>query len=173
MAVNLSAAQFRNQDFVDSVKAILRDTGLEPRLLELELTESALMEATPAVEASIAALSELGVRISLDDFGKGYSSLEYLRRFPLDKLKIDRNFIRDIQTSRRDATILRSVVSLAAQLGLDVVAEGVEPANHLDVLLDEGCREAQGFFFGEPLPAERVAAILAEGSEHIQPPRKE
>ena len=110
------------------------------------------------------------MRISLDDFGKGYSSLEYLRRFPLDKLKIDRNFIRDIQTSRRDATILRSVVSLAAQLGLDVIAEGVGPANHLEVLLEEGCGEAQGFYFGQPMAPEGVAQLLVDGDERIGPP---
>ncbi len=170
VAVNLSAAQLRSRAFVDTVSAILAEAELDAGLLELERTETALMEATPRIEESIAALSELGVRISLDDFGKGYSSLEYLRRFPLDKLKIDRNFIRDIQTSRRDATILRSVVSLASQLGLDVIAEGVGPANHLDVLLDEGCGEAQGFYFGRPMAPEGVAKLLAEGDERIAPP---
>ena len=170
VAVNLSAAQLRSREFVDTVTTVLRETDLEPGLLELELTETALMEATPRVETTIAELSELGIRISLDDFGKGYSSLEYLRRFPLDKLKIDRNFIRDIQTSRRDATILRSVVSLAKQLGLDVIAEGVGPADHLDLLLEEGCGEAQGFYFGRPLPPEGVAQLLANGDERIGPP---
>ena len=170
VAVNLSAAQLRSRGFVETVTGILEETGLEPSLLELELTETALMEATPRIERTIAELSEAGLRISLDDFGKGYSSLEYLRRFPLDKLKIDRNFVRDIQTSRRDATILRSVVSLAAQLGLDVIAEGVGPANHLDLLLDEGCGEAQGFYFGQPLAPEDVARLLAEGDERISPP---
>ena len=170
VAVNVSAAQLRSRTFVDSVVEALRETGLEPRYLELELTETALLEATPRIEERIAALSELGVRISLDDFGKGYSSLEYLRRFPLDKLKIDRNFIRDIQTSRRDATILRSVVSLASQLGLDVIAEGVGRANHLDVLLDEGCGEAQGFYFGQPLSPTDVGRLLAQGDERIEPP---
>jgi diguanylate cyclase (GGDEF)-like protein/PAS domain S-box-containing protein len=170
VAVNLSAAQLRNREFVDSVTGALSESGLEASLLELELTETALMEATPRTEETIAALSELGVRISLDDFGKGYSSLEYLRRFPLDKLKIDRNFIRDIRTSSRDATILRSVVSLAAQLGLDVIAEGVGPADHPELLLDEGCGEAQGFYFSRPMSPERMAHLLAEGDERIAPP---
>ena len=170
VAVNLSAAQLRSRGFVDTVTEILREAELDARFLELELTETALMEATPRIEESIAALSKLGVRISLDDFGKGYSSLEYLRRFPLDKLKIDRNFVRDIQTNRRDATILRSVVSLASQLGLDVIAEGVGPGNHLDLLLEEGCGEAQGFYFGKPLPPEDVARLLAEGDERVGPP---
>jgi len=172
VAVNLSAAQLRNRGFVDTVTGILGEVELDSHFLELELTETALMEATPRIEETIAALSELGVRISLDDFGKGYSSLEYLRRFPLDKLKIDRSFIRDIQTSRRDATILRSVVSLASELGLDVVAEGVGPANHLDLLLEEGCGEAQGFYFGQPLPPEGIAKLLAEGDERIAPPEE-
>jgi diguanylate cyclase (GGDEF)-like protein/PAS domain S-box-containing protein len=170
VAVNLSAAQLRSGKFVETVTAVLAETGLESRYLELELTETALMEATPRIEERIAALSGLGIRISLDDFGKGYSSLEYLRRFPLNKLKIDRNFVRDIQTSRRDATILRSVVSLAAQLGLDVIAEGVGPGNHLDRLLEEGCSEAQGFYFGQPLPPEGVAELLSGGDERIGPP---
>jgi diguanylate cyclase (GGDEF)-like protein/PAS domain S-box-containing protein len=170
VAVNLSAAQLRNRGLVERVGEILRETELDAAFLELELTETALMEATPLVEESIAELSDLGVRISLDDFGKGYSSLEYLRRFPLDKLKIDRNFIRNIESSRRDATILRSVVSLADKLGLDVIAEGVEPDSHLDILLEEGCGEAQGFYFGEPLTPDAVAVLLAEGSERIEPP---
>ncbi len=170
VAVNVSAKQVRSHGFAESVAGILEETGIEPRLLELELTETALMEATPAVEASIARLNELGVRISLDDFGRGYASLEYLRRFPLDKLKIDSSFVRDVQSNERDRTILRSMVSLAAKLGLDVIAEGVGPANHLDALLDEGCREAQGFYFAEPMPAESVARLLAEGSERIRPP---
>ena len=170
VAVNLSAAQLRSGGLVETVTAILGETGLESHNLELELTETALMEATPRIEERIAALSRLGVRISLDDFGRGYSSLEYLRRFPLNKLKIDRTFVRDIQTSRRDATILRSVVSLASELGLDVVAEGVGPGNHLERLREEGCSEAQGFFFGQPLPPEGVADLLSGGSERIAPP---
>ena len=170
VAVNLSAAQLRGRGFVETVAEILRDSELEPRFLELELTETALLEATPRIEQTIAALSELGVRISLDDFGKGYSSLEYLRRFPLNKLKIDRNFVRDIQTSQRDATILKSVVSLATQLGLDVIAEGVGPANHLDLLLEQGCAEAQGFYFGQPMSPEDLALLLAQGSQRIGRP---
>ncbi len=170
VAVNLSAAQLRGRQFVDTVTEILDEAGLEARFLDLELTETVLMETTPRIAETIAELSKLGVRISLDDFGKGYSSLEYLRRFPLNKLKIDRNFIRDIQTSQRDATILRSVVSLAAELGLDVIAEGVGPANHLDMLLEEGCGEAQGFYFGQPLAPEGVAQLLESGDERIGPP---
>ncbi len=171
MAVNLSAAQLRSRGFAELVSEILRETELDPRFLEVELTETALMEATPRIEETIRALSELGVRISLDDFGKGYSSLEYLRRFPLNKLKIDRNFVRDIQTSRRDATILKSVVSLATQLGLDVIAEGVGPSGLLDLLLEQGCGEAQGFYFSRPLSAEDIASLLAEGSERVGRPR--
>jgi diguanylate cyclase (GGDEF)-like protein/PAS domain S-box-containing protein len=170
VAVNLSAAQLRNRTFVESVKEILRETGLAPRFLELELTESVLMAATPVIEESIATLSELGVRISLDDFGKGYSSLEYLRRFPLNKLKIDQSFIHDIANNTRDATILRSVVALAAQLGLDVVAEGLGLTSNPQQLLDEGCGEGQGFFFSEPQPPAAVARLLAEGSSTIKTP---
>lgn len=149
---------------------MLRETGVEPHLLEVELTETTLMEATPATEEGIRALSELGVRISLDDFGRGYASLEYLRRFPLDKLKIDSSFLRDVDDNQRDATILRSIVALAAQLGLDVIAEGVEPASSVDLLIEQGCSEAQGFYFAEPLPAASVITLLRKGSERIEPP---
>lgn len=173
VAVNLSAAQLRSRGLVESVTEILRETKLEPRLLELELTETVLMEATDVIEESIVELSELGVRISLDDFGQGYSSLEYLRRFPLNKLKIDRSFVRNIESSQRDATILRSVVTLASQLGLDVIAEGLGLASHPELLLDEGCNEGQGFFFSEPQPPEEVARLLAEGGGRIKRPADE
>lgn len=170
VAVNLSAAQLRTRRLVESVTEILRETELEPRFLELELTETVLIKATPSIEESLHVLSALGVRISLDDFGKGYSSLEYLRRFPLNKLKIDHSFVHHIESNQRDATILRAVVSLAAQLGLDIVAEGLDLASHPELLLSEGCDEGQGFFFSEPQPPQEVARLLAGGSKRIKPP---
>ena len=171
VAVNLSAVQFTNRDFVGTVFAILEETGLDADYLELELTETTLMQSTPGLEESVRALADGGVRIALDDFGKGYSSLDYLRRFPLKKLKIDRSFVRDVQESQRDATILSAVISLATELKLHVIAEGIEPSSRpLEYLLAEGCDEAQGFYFGEPLPAESIARLLAEGSDRVQPP---
>ena len=150
--------------------AILEETGLAPRFLELELTETILMHASDSLDRHLERLSRHGVRISLDDFGRAYSSLEYLRRFPLNKLKIDQAFVRNVGSNRRDAAILSAVISLAGTLHLDVIAEGVGPENQVEFLLSEGCREGQGFFFARPLSPEAIAALLAEGSDRIQPP---
>ncbi len=170
VAVNLSGVQLKSRDFVDRVLAILGETGLAPRFLELELTETILMHATEALDRHLEALSRHGVRISLDDFGRAYSSLEYLRRFPLNKLKIDQSFVRDIGSNLRDATILSAVIALAGKLQLEVIAEGVGPENQVQFLLAEGCREGQGFFFARPLGADQMAVLLAEGNERIQRP---
>jgi diguanylate cyclase (GGDEF)-like protein/PAS domain S-box-containing protein len=170
VAVNLSGVQLKSPDLVDRVLAVLDETGLEARFLELELTETILMHASATLDQHLERLSRHGVRISLDDFGRAYSSLEYLRRFPLNKLKIDQSFVRDIDTSRRDAAILSAVISLAGKLDLQVIAEGVGPETHVDVLLKEGCHEGQGFFFARPLAPEEIAVLLAEGSERIQRP---
>ena len=128
------------------------------------------MHATEVLDRHLEELSRHGVRISLDDFGRAYSSLEYLRRFPLNKLKIDQSFVRDIGSNLRDATILSAVIALAGKLKLEVIAEGVGPENQVQFLLAEGCREGQGFFFARPLGAEQMAALLAEGNERIQRP---
>jgi diguanylate cyclase (GGDEF)-like protein len=165
IAVNLSAHQFRSQGLVERVGRILRETGLDPQLLELELTEGALMESTRATSTTLTMLKQLGVRIAIDDFGTGYSSLSYLKRFPIDKLKIDRSFVREITTDSNDAAIVRAVITMGHSLGLGIVAEGVESAEQLGFLNIQGCDEYQGFFFSRPIPAEEVVALLEAGQQ--------
>jgi diguanylate cyclase len=160
MAVNLSARQFRQDSLIDTVRGALGAAGLEPRYLELELTESAVMQDAETSVQIMRKLSDLGLRISVDDFGTGYSSLSYLRRLPLDKLKIDRSFIREIVTSRDDAEIVRAIVTLAHSLHLKVIAEGVETAEQLTFLRSLGCDQYQGFHCSPPLPPLEFIALL-------------
>lgn len=152
LAVNVSARQFRQQDFVPQVLALIAETGVNPALLKLELTESLLIDNLDIVTAKMAELSVRGVRFSLDDFGTGYSSLSYLKRLPLGQMKIDRSFVRDVLTSDNDAAIVRTIVALAHNLNLNVIAEGVETEAQRDFLADLGCRAFQGYFFSRPLP---------------------
>ena len=160
MAVNLSARQFRQEDLIDTVRGALAAARLEPRYLELELTESAVMHDAESSVQIMRRMSDLGVRISVDDFGTGYSSLSYLRRLPLDKLKIDRSFIREIATSRDDAEIVRAIVSLAHSLHLKVIAEGVETVEQLNFLRSLGCDQYQGYYCSRPLPAAEFITLL-------------
>ena len=138
---------------------ILGETGLDPRLLDLELTENIVMENAEAVAHDLQQLRELGVRISIDDFGTGYSSLTYVKRFPVDRLKIDQCFIRNLTSDPNDAVIIRTIVSLGHSLELDVVAEGVETREQMQLLRFEGCYEMQGYYFAKPMPAERASRI--------------
>ncbi len=162
IAVNLSAQQFRQKNLLEVVRDALHDAGLEPRFLELELTESAVMHDAEASIEILRRLSGLGVRISVDDFGTGYSSLSYLRRLPLDKLKIDHSFIQEVTTSRDDAQIVRAIVSLAHSLHLKVIAEGVETEEQLDFLRRLGCDQYQGYYCSRPVPAEAFARFMRE-----------
>jgi EAL domain-containing protein (putative c-di-GMP-specific phosphodiesterase class I) len=153
LAVNVSARQFRQIDFVDRVLDILEQTGVRPDLLKLELTESMLLNDVEDIIVKMGALKARGVGFSLDDFGTGYSSLSYLKRLPLDQLKIDKSFVRDVLFDPNDAAIARTVVALAHSLGLSVVAEGVENAGQLAFLISSGCKTFQGYLFGKPGPA--------------------
>ena len=153
VSVNLSASQFRDSGLVDSIRRALDDAGLHARFLEVELTESAVMSDPEKSIAVLEQLSVMGVLVSVDDFGTGYSSMSYLRRFPIDKLKIDRVFINEIVSRPEDASIVRAIVSLAHSLRLKVVAEGVETPAQLDFLKTAGCDEYQGYHFSRPLPA--------------------
>jgi diguanylate cyclase (GGDEF)-like protein len=172
VAVNLSAQQFRQKNLVELVRSALTAARLEPQYLELELTESAVMDDAEQSISILRELSELGVRISVDDFGTGYSSLSYLRRLPLDKLKIDRAFIREVVTSRDDAEIVRAIVSLAHALRLQVIAEGVETPDQLEFLNSLGCDQYQGFHFSAPVPSNAFVAMLREHqAEAYVPPR--
>jgi diguanylate cyclase (GGDEF)-like protein len=160
MAVNLSARQFRQDSLLETVRGALTAARLEPRYLELELTESAVMQDAETSVQIMKRLSDAGLRISVDDFGTGYSSLSYLRRLPLDKLKIDRSFIREIVTSRDDAEIVRAIISLAHSLHLKVIAEGVETAEQLSFLRSLGCDQYQGYYCSQPLPPAEFIALL-------------
>jgi len=154
VAVNVSAIQFRQPDFVDQVVAILAVSGANPQRLKLELTESLLIANIQDVIEKMHALKAKGVSFALDDFGTGYSSLSYLKRLPLDQLKIDQSFVRDVMTDPNDAAIARTVVALAHSLGLNVIAEGVETETQRDFLAGSGCHAYQGYFFSRPLPIE-------------------
>lgn len=161
LAINVSARQFRQADFVDQVVAALERSGADPRRLKLELTESLLLADVDDTIAKMAALKARGVGFSLDDFGTGYSSLAYLKRLPLDQLKIDRSFVRDLLTDPNDAAIAHAIITLAESLGLMVIAEGVETAAQRDCLASHGCRAYQGYFFGRPGPVEALSSMGA------------
>ena len=158
--VNLSARQFLEDDLVEQVRAVLVSEGVRPELLELEVTESLAMRDADATEASLHALKALGVRISIDDFGTGYSSFGYLRRFPLDTLKIDRAFVRDADTDDGAAAIAAAIIAMGHRLGLSVVGEGVERPAQLEFLRANRCDAAQGFLLGRPVPASELPAAL-------------
>ncbi|EME71040.1 PAS/PAC sensor-containing diguanylate cyclase/phosphodiesterase [Paramagnetospirillum caucaseum] len=152
LAVNVSAKQFHQVDFVEQVLAVVRGTGADPRKLKLELTESMLVENVDEIIAKMGRLKDLGFSFSLDDFGTGYSSLSYLKLLPLSQLKIDQSFVRDILTDPNDAAIAKTIVALADSLGLNVIAEGVETVGQRDFLANSGCHAYQGYFFSHPLP---------------------
>jgi len=165
VAVNLSPRQFQKADLAGRVRDILADAGIAPELLEIELTESSLMQSAGDPLVHMQALADLGVRLAIDDFGTGYSSLSHLKRFPVSRLKIDRSFVRDICDDRDDAAIIASIIGLARTLDLEVVAEGVESTAQLAALRKEGCRICQGFLFSRPRPAEESAAIFAVAAQ--------
>jgi diguanylate cyclase (GGDEF)-like protein/PAS domain S-box-containing protein len=163
MAVNISAMEFRDEHFLDGVFAILKDTGLDPRFLELELTETVLMKRAEASEAILKALREIGVRVAVDDFGTGYSSLSYLRKFPIDALKIDQSFVRQLTTVPDETAIVTAIISMGRSLKLRVIAEGVETHQQLEFLQAHLCDEAQGYYFSRPVAAQQFAKLLRTG----------
>jgi diguanylate cyclase (GGDEF)-like protein len=164
LSVNVSPLQFRRQDFVEVVERILADTGFDPKRLELELTESTLLGNVEEAEKAMLRLKSLGVRFALDDFGTGYSSLLYLRRFPFDRIKIDRSFVHSIETAADAASIVHAIVSLGRGLGMKVTAEGVETAEQQLFLRAAGVHSLQGYRFGKPQPAEDIAGRLMQVS---------
>jgi PAS domain S-box-containing protein len=166
MAVNVSAVEFRSDRFFDGVCSVLRTTGLEPRFLQLELTETAVMRNLESASVVLRALSTMGVRIAVDDFGTGYSNLNYLKRFPIDTLKLDKSFVHDIPESAKVATIVRSVIRMAQNLNLTVVAEGVENRQQLKFLQAHDCSEGQGYYFSKPVASAEFESLLALGERH-------
>ena len=167
VAVNLSARQFRDRNLTEIVRRCLADSGLPPRLLKLEITESAVMENAEEAAGVLAELKALGVGLSVDDFGTGYSSLAYLRRFPIDQLKIDRSFVQDVTRHPDSAAIVQSIIGLARSLRLQTVAEGVETSEQRDFLREAGCDLMQGYLFSRPLPPEELRVLL-ENTPHFQ-----
>ena len=163
LAVNVSAKQFHQADFVAQVQAAVQHHAINPMLLKLELTEGMLLENIEDTIATMNTLNEIGVQFSLDDFGTGYSSLQYLKRLPLDQIKIDQSFVRDIVIDDSDKAIVRTIIAMAQSLNLNVIAEGVETAAHRQQLLAMGCHNFQGYLFSKPVPIEQFEALLKQG----------
>jgi EAL domain-containing protein (putative c-di-GMP-specific phosphodiesterase class I) len=164
IAVNLSARAFRVRTLAETLRAILADTGVEARYLELEITETAVMQPSKQTLEMLSELSAMGVQLAVDDFGTGYSSLAYLKRFPIDKLKIDRSFVRDLPGNADAVAITQATISLAKSLGLRVVAEGVETPSQLQFLRSHGCDDVQGHLLCPPLEAGETARIFGAES---------
>jgi len=164
ISVNLSTRQFVQQNLADQVAEVLEETGLEPRYLELELTESMTLDVEYTVK-TLVQLKQLGIQISIDDFGTGYSSLSYLKKFPIHKLKIDRSFVRDIMDDPNDAAIVNTIIAMARHLKLQVIAEGVETVEQLHYLRQNHCHEVQGYYFSEPIPKEKTENFFSNWTE--------
>ena len=160
VSVNLSVRQFASPTLLADIDQVLAETGLNPASLKLEVTESAIMENAESVITLLHALRDRQIQISIDDFGTGYSSLGYLHRFPIDGLKIDRSFVQDMRPAQRNYQVVETIITLSNQLGLAVVAEGIETHDQLQALQDLGCELGQGFFFAKPAPAEAITATL-------------
>jgi len=164
VAINISAVELRSKNFVRSVRAVLQDTGLDPRHLEFELTETALMQDPKSTVAVLKSLQEMGVRLALDDFGTGYSSLSYLKRFPIDALKIDKSFVHGLCTNPGDANIVSAVINMGKSFGLRVIAEGVETRQQFLMLRAQQCAEGQGSYFQAPVAGKEFAKLLKSAS---------
>ena len=167
LAVNVSAVQFAQPDFVARVLARVEQAGIDPSRLKLELTESMLAEDVEDLIAKMTALKARGIGFSLDDFGTGFSSLNYLRRLPLDQLKIDQSFVRNMLQSTSDAAIAQTVITLGRSLGLTVIAEGVETPEQRQALADIGCNTYQGYLFSRPLTLEALDAYVYDGCKGV------
>lgn len=170
-AVNLSASFFQHRDFEETIEKCLLETGIPPECLELELTEATIMSDPQKVLGSMAAMKALGLQLSIDDFGIGYSSLSYLKKLPVDKLKIDQSFIHNIASDPDNAAVVRAVISIGRSMQLKVIAEGVENASQLAWLQAEGSEEAQGYYFSRPLPAKGITALLKQRPNFLHNPR--
>ncbi|RPI64099.1 MAG: EAL domain-containing protein, partial [Lysobacterales bacterium] len=162
VAINVAAIHFRQAGFHEDVRSVLDHHGIDPGLIELELTERSLMEDTDSTRACLRALKDIGVRVAIDDFGTGYSCLSYLRRFPLDVLKIDRSFVSDLDTSIDAQAICGAILSIAHRLSLEAVAEGIESEQQLAFLTKHGCQFGQGYYFSMPVDPVEIGKLMAE-----------
>ena len=160
IAVNLSVNQFQNKRIIEDIINILKETGLNPNDLELEITENIIMKETEYIIESLKQLKELGVKIAIDDFGTEYSSLNYIKQLPVDKIKIDMSFVRGININHKDEAIIKVIIALAKNLGLKVIAEGVETKEQLDFLREQMCDEIQGYYYYKPMPANQIEELM-------------
>ena len=160
VAVNLSAIQFQQEDLVGSIERMLNESGVTSDRLELELTESVVMQDARKADNILSRLSRLGIKLAIDDFGTGYSSLSYLKRFDVDRLKIDQSFVRDMTNNYDDAEIARAIINLGHTLGLEIVSEGVETKEQLELLKQQGCDVIQGYLISRPMPASEIPVFL-------------
>jgi EAL domain-containing protein (putative c-di-GMP-specific phosphodiesterase class I) len=160
VSVNISVIDFRQRDFLEGIQQVLEDTGLEPGLLELEITESVLMQNIDSTIAVLKTIKEMGVRLAIDDFGTGYSSLSYLRHLPIDVLKIDQSFVRNLNTDSNDAALVDAIISLGKSLKLNVIAEGIETSEQFEFLKAHQCEEGQGYYFSKAVDGPAFATLL-------------
>jgi EAL domain-containing protein (putative c-di-GMP-specific phosphodiesterase class I) len=172
VAVNISGKQLKQPDFLDMVGRVLHESGIAPKTLELEFTESVVMEDAENTIDTLRALKKLGVQLSIDNFGTGYSSLNYLKHFPIDRIKIDRSFVADLDSSNNDAALVEAIISMGPSLYRKVLAEGVENSDQLHFLTTLGCDEAQGFYLALPMNADDLSKRLAaaNGKSIHRPP---
>jgi len=172
VAINISGLQFKQPDFLDKTARILKETGVDPKMLELELTESVIMERADKTVKTLNALKRMGLMLSIDDFGTGYSSLSYLKHFPIDRIKIDRSFVSDLANCPDDAAIVEAIISMAQSLKLKVVAEGVENIGQMNFLTSRQCDEVQGYYLALPMTAEELSKgcnpLLKKNAESTQ-----
>jgi EAL domain-containing protein (putative c-di-GMP-specific phosphodiesterase class I) len=171
MSVNISATEFRQRGFLEGIRTVLEETGMNPELLELEITESVLMQNAESTIQILQAIKQMGIRLAIDDFGTGYSSLSYLRRFPIDVLKIDQSFVRDLSIDSNDAALVSAIISLGRSLKLNIIAEGIETQDQLDFLKANHCEEGQGYFFSRAVEPRAFARILS--GERLEAARQE
>ena len=164
ICVNVSGRQCHSIDFVKKIKSLLEEIGLDPRALELEITESILLRNVRSVDDSLKQLSEMGIRLAIDDFGTGYSSLSYLKLFPIDTLKIDRSFVRDVEHDNDDLEIVKTILAMGKTLGMNVIAEGVETEGQKRILMEQGCHVVQGYLLAKPMPIEDLDEVLQQGA---------
>jgi len=167
VAINLSAMQFRHKNLLETITQALTESGLEPRWLEIELTESLIMKDVRTTIDTLRHLHELGIQISVDDFGTGYSSLSYLTRFPISKIKLDKSFVRDVD-KKDGAAIARTVITLGHSLNMKVIAEGVETDAQLRFLREHACNEVQGYYFGRPMPPGAIERLLRGALDELK-----
>ena len=164
VALNISPRQFKDPNLVTTIRRCLREANLPPEALEIEITETMLMQDIEAATQTVQRLHDIGTSLAIDDFGTGYSSLNYLKKFPIDTVKVDRSFVMDIPKSEDDMAITSAVIAMAHQLKMSVVAEGVETHAQRKFLENHDCEYAQGYLFGKPMPMEEIRAALARGS---------